>query len=217
MARRWPIDPSSPRDARVSVPANGPYHTRMRSTPPPWSIRLIAALDAADRRAAALVDGLTSDQLNWQPRQDAWSIGQCLDHLRAGNETLVPVLSLALIGRQPKRVEELRLSPFGRWFIRSYIAPNPGGTRARAPRKIVPASRLDLSVLDAFVRSNNSARELIRRASAYDVNRVRYRNPYIPILRFTVATGLEITAQHPGRHLLQAENVRRSSGFPDRI
>ena len=185
----------------------------MRSTLPGWSLRLIAELDTADRRAAAVVENLTSEQLNWQPRQGAWSIGQCLDHLRASNETLVPVLALALVGRQPKRVDELELGAISRWFIRSYIAPNPR-TRARAPRKIVPASRVDHSVLDALVRSNNGARELIRRASDYDVNRIRYRNPYIPIIYFTVATGLEITAQHPRRHLLQAENVRRAPGFP---
>jgi hypothetical protein len=184
-------------------------------TPPDWSLRLIAELGAADRRAAALVDGLTLDQLNWQPRPGAWSIGQCLDHLRASNETLVPVLSLALTGRQPKRVDEIKLGAFSRWFIRSYIAPNPA-THARAPRKIVPASRVELSVLDALVRSNDAARELIRRASAYDVNRIRYRNPFIPIIHFTVATGLEITAQHPRRHMLQAENVKRSPGFPAR-
>jgi hypothetical protein len=184
-------------------------------TPPAWSRRLIAELDAADRRAAALIDGLTVDQLNWQPRPGAWSIGQCLDHLRASNETLVPVLSLTLTGRQPKRVDEIRLGAISSWFIRSYIAPNPA-TRARAPRKIVPASRVELSVLDALVRSNNAARELIRRASAYDVNHIRYRNPFYPIIRFTVATGLEITAQHPRRHLLQAENVRQSPGFPAR-
>ena len=38
---------------------------------------------------------------------------------------------------------------------------------------------------------------------------IRFRNPFIPLLRFTVGTGLEIVAKHESRHLLQAEGVRR--------
>ena len=50
-------------------------------------------------------------------------------------------------------------------------------------------------------------RELVARASAYDVNRIRFKNPFTPLLRFTVGTGLEIVTQHQSRHLLQAEVV----------
>jgi hypothetical protein len=73
-------------------------------------------------------------------------------------------------------------------------------------------SRAD--VLAAFLRSNQAARDLVRRAAGYDVNAIRFRNPFLPLLRFTVGTGLEITAKHESRHLLQAERVRRLSEFP---
>jgi hypothetical protein len=46
------------------------------------------------------------------------------------------------------------------------------------------------------------------------VNRIRYRNPFIPLLRFTVGAGLEIIAKHASRHLLQAEGVRQNMSFP---
>jgi hypothetical protein len=54
----------------------------------------------------------------------------------------------------------------------------------------------------------------VRQASNYDVNRIRYKNPFIPLLRFTVAAGIEIIAKHEARHLLQAEAVRQLPGFP---
>ena len=57
------------------------------------------------------------------------------------------------------------------------------------------------------------ARQLISRASDYDVNHIRFKNPFIPFLRFTVGTGLEILSKHQSRHLLQAERVRQSSAF----
>jgi hypothetical protein len=182
---------------------------------PNWLLRLISALDAADHRAEALAKGLRPVQLNWQPRSGVWSVGQCLEHLCIGNEIILQTISAALEGRQPGRVDEIRLGWFSRWFIRNYIAPNPGGTRARAPKKIEPGRQVGPSVLDAFLRTNQAARELAKRAAHYDVNRIRYRNPFIPFLRFTVGTGLEIIEKHEGRHLLQAEGVRQSPGFPE--
>lgn len=181
---------------------------------PNWSLRLISELDAADRRAESVAKGLNPVQLNWRPRSDAWSVGQCLDHLRIANEVYLPAISAALEGRQHKTVNEIRLGWFSRWFIRNYIAPNPGGTRARAPRKIEPTTQVEAFILEAFLRSNHAARNLAKRASDYDVNRIRFQNPFIPLLRFTVGTGLEIIAKHQSRHLLQAEGVRHTEGFP---
>src|SRR4029453_9509035 len=62
--------------------------------------------------------------------------------------------------------------------------------------------------------SNDVARDLVRRAGAYDINRIRFRNPFIPLLRFTVGTGLEILWRHQRRHLLQAERIERTATFP---
>jgi hypothetical protein len=181
---------------------------------PNWSLRLISELDAADRRAASVAKGLSRVQLNWQPRTGAWSIGQCLEHLRVGNEILISVISTALEGHQRRTVDEITPGWFSRWFVRTYIAPNPGGTRARAPKKIQPGKQVELTVLEGFLRSTEAARTLVRSASGYDVNRIRYKNPFVSLLRFTIGTGLEIIAKHAGRHLLQAEGVRQSPGFP---
>jgi len=117
-------------------------------------------------------------------------------------------------GPKTSPVQAITPGWFGRWFIRKYIAPSSKGTRAQAPKKIQPAKNVEFSVVDAFLRSNNVVRELIARASEYDVNRIRFKNPFIPLLRFTVGTGLEIISKHQNRHLLQAERVRQSSAFP---
>jgi hypothetical protein len=187
--------------------------TATRSSLPSWSQRLISELEISDGRAQQLARGLNREQLNWSPAPGAWSIGQCLQHLLAGNELYLPAIANSLRGRRESPVEEVVLSRFSRWFIRNYIAPS-STTRARAPSKIRPAAEVEPSVLDAFLRTNEVARELIRQASAYDVNRIRFRNPFIPLLRFTVGAGLEITSKHESRHLQQAERVRQSPGFP---
>lgn len=127
---------------------------------------------------------------------------------------MVPLLSAALESRPHRPVEEITLGWFSRWFIRTYIAPNPGGARARAPKKIEPVRRVEPIILESFLRSTEAARKLVRQASNHDVNRIRYENPFVPFLRFTVGGGLEIIAKHHGRHLLQAEAVKQSAAFP---
>jgi hypothetical protein len=141
-------------------------------------------------------------------------VGQCLEHLCIANEVYLPAISVALEGRPRGSVQEISSGWFSRWFIRNYIAPNPDGTRASAPKKIEPSKHVELSILEVFLRSNQAARELVRRASEHNVNRIRFKNPFIPLLRFTIGTGLEIVAKHQSRHLLQAEGVRHSVGFP---
>jgi hypothetical protein len=175
---------------------------------PPWCVRLISELNAADQRATVLAKSLTAQQLNWKPNPDEWSIGQCLEHLCVGNEVYLPPMWRSLAGRPLAVVPEITPGWFGRWFIRNYIEPSSHTRRARAPKKIAPGAHVEPSVLERFLRSNQQVRELVLRAAQHDVNRVRFKNPFIPVLRFTVGTGLEIVSAHERRHLLQAERIR---------
>jgi hypothetical protein len=181
---------------------------------PAWSVRVIDELDAADRRANDLARGLRSEQLNWKPAIGVWSVGQCLQHLYVANEVYLPAIANALDNRPPSAVQDVTPGWFGRWFIRTYIEPSSRGRRARAPGRIAPVQQIDPSVLELFLRSNDAARDLVRRAAAHDVNRIRFRNPFIPLLRFTVGTGLEIVWRHQRRHLLQAERIKQAPTFP---
>ncbi len=177
---------------------------------PAWSTRLISELDAADQYAKELVNPLTVEQLNWQSMSGTWSVGQCLEHLCIANEIYLPAISAALTGKSIASVQEIAPGWFARWFIRSYLEPSPRSKRALAPKKIVPGPRVEPSVLDRFLSSNQAAREVVRRAGAHNVNRIRFKNPFIPGIRFTVGTGLQIICSHERRHLLQADRVKRS-------
>jgi len=188
------------------------------SATPAWSTRLIDQLGHSDQKARELYSGLSPDQLNWQPDPTRWSMGQCLEHLAITDEAYLPAISNSLAGHPASAVPDIGPGWFGRWFIRSFIRsfiePSPQTKRARAPKKIAPGSSVEPSVLDRFLRSNQAARELIRRAQGYDVNRIRFKNPFLPMIRFTAGTGLVIICGHERRHLLQAERVFQSPGFP---
>jgi len=179
-----------------------------------WSTRLISDLDAADERARRLTDGLSAEQLNWQPTPASWSIGQCLDHLRVMNDVYLPPIAQALEGKPKGTAVEITPGWFGRWFLKNIVEPRPDTKHVKSPKKIVPASRVDGSVVERLAVGNQSARKLIGRAEEYDVNRIRFKNPFVPLVRFTVGTGLTIVTRHQHRHLLQAERVKALSEFP---
>jgi hypothetical protein len=184
---------------------------------PPWCRRLITELNDSDQRATALAKNLTSQQLNWTPSAGAWSVGQCLEHLCITNHVYLEPISSALVGGRLGSVDEITPGWFGRWFIRNYIEPSSTGRRSPAPKKIKPPSNADPSILRRFLTSNDRARELVRSAASHDVNRIRFRNPFVGVVRFTVGTGFEILSKHQRRHLLQAERVKASPKFPQAI
>jgi DinB superfamily len=188
------------------------------ATLPAWAAQATDELHACDRWADALARNLTTDELNWRPAPDAWSVGQCLHHLYVTNEQYLPPIAKALDGRAVHPVQEITPGWFSRYFIRNYIAPPAPGatvkTRARAPRQIAPAVNVDPSVLDQLLRTNVAARDLIRRAASFDVNRIRFQNPFVPLIRFTIGTGVEVIWKHQRRHLAQAERIVESPAFP---
>jgi len=175
---------------------------------PAWAARAIDELHASDRQATAVALGLDAEQLNQPPAPGSWSVGQCLEHLYIANEVYLPPMTQALQGQSPSAVEHITPGWFGRYFIRTYIDPTTQKARAKAPGKIRPAQRVDADILARFLRSNDAARDLVRRASAFDVNRIRFKNPFVGGIRFTVGTGIEIIWRHQRRHLLQAERAR---------
>jgi len=175
---------------------------------PRWCTRLIDEYTAADARAEALARPLTREQINWKPTPAAWSVGQCLEHLAAGNEQYLEAIEAALTRNlNTGPVQDVTPGAFTRWFIRAYMEPSPQTKRARAPAKIRPAPDVDSAILDRFLRTNERARALMRRASDYDINRIRFTNPFVPVIRFTVGSGFMILSAHERRHLLQAERV----------
>jgi hypothetical protein len=174
---------------------------------PAWLLRLNSELDAADQRATAVAHGLTPLELNWRRSPAEWSVGQCLEHLAIANEVYLRAMSGSLAGRHAVLVAEIAPGWFGRWFIRTVIEPSQT-RRWRAPKKIRPGTQVPPSVLDRFQATNRAIREFMQRARHYDVNRIRFKNPFFGLIRFTVGTGLEVMSRHERRHLLQAERIR---------
>jgi len=185
---------------------------------PPDLRAILDDLDKSDQEARRIIGGLSDEQANWQPRESAWSVAQCLDHLGRANSIYAAALHEAVKdARAEKKPRRGPIQPgwFSGFFIRT-LEPPPK-RKLPTPKKIVPVSRIGgREALQAFLRAQEDMRVVIRDGAGLDLNQIRFHNPFIGFLRFTVGAGLLIITAHNRRHLWQAEQICQSNGFPAR-
>jgi hypothetical protein len=173
------------------------------------------------RQLSAAANDLASrysmNQLTWQPDGgERWSILECLDHLAISTEGYLDAMGAAIGDARPGSGKAAVFHVAGlpsAWFTQS-LEPPPR-TKIRAPGKIRPRPTLNPEgILPQFQKAMDRVSALVASSSGKDLNSIRFRNPFIPLLRFTVASGFLIIAAHGRRHLWQAEQVAKEPDFP---
>lgn len=171
--------------------------------------------DAIEADARALVDGLTEEQGRWRPVPGAWSVAECLDHLATANraylEAMRPPAERGLARGQARRGPAVP-GLVGGWFISWLEPPVKPRLKSKAPRVIRPRQEPALAdAFAAFLASHDDTRAFLQRFMAIDLARIRFPNPFVAGVRFSLATGVNVIAAHDRRHLWQAWNVRRGA------
>lgn len=178
--------------------------------------RILNDIDQADRAGVVLADSCTDEQFYWRPSSEGWSIAQCLDHLGTMNVVYGNAIRSgvdAAKARGSARRSPAKPGYFGGKFVESMEPPVK--RRMRAPRQSKPMPMKERrAILDAYRAGHDLVRQLIAEAGDIDVNRARFPNPFLPLVRFSIATGLFVIAAHDRRHLWQAEQVKQAPGFP---
>ena len=186
------------------------------STGLPADLQALAdALDAAEKDARALVSGLSESLGAWRTDPESWSVAECLDHLATGNRVYLAAMQpSADRARSRGRVRRGPARPglLGGWFVNYLEPPVKPQLKSKTPSKIRPRSAPPLSdAFAAFLASQDDLRRFLRTYADIDLTGVRFPNPFIPGLRFSLATALHVLPAHERRHLWQAWRVRRAA------
>ena len=172
-------------------------------------------LDAAERDAEALVAGLTEAQGGWRAEPGSWSVAECLDHLAITNRVYLRAMQEpAIRARQRGSRRRGPAAPgfIGRLFISTLEPPVKPRIKGKTPPSIQPRTAPTLAdAFAGFTASQNEVREFVRANADLDLAGVRFPNPFIRGLRFSLATGLHVITSHERRHLWQAWRVRRAA------
>jgi len=178
-------------------------------------VALEAGLDAAERDARALVEGLAEAAAGWRDRPGSWSVAECLDHLATSNEVYLEAMrGVAADAAAHNRTRKAPARPgvIGRLFVRWLEPPVSPWLKGRAPRLIRPRPAPALTdASNRFLASQKAVRAFLRRYSDIDLAGVRFPNPFIRGVRFSLATGLHVLEAHERRHLWQAWRTRRAA------
>ena len=164
------------------------------------------------RRAQELAGGLTPEQLTQRPQRDKWSIAECLAHLNVTATTVQRLMAKAI--ERAKQEKKFGRGPFsigakGRLLV--WIAEPPPKFRIRAPKNVRPPAQIDdpLTLLPAFLKAQDEWERLMRESEGLHLAKIKLGALTSPF-RARFCAALPWMMAHQRRHLLQAENVKRS-------
>ncbi len=188
----------------------------MNNTAPQWLTRTRAQLcedfTDLDQQYTALFKGCSRDQTLWRPANGSWAVAECIEHVARGISQYLAPIRQAIAKGGPESPADGYLFVPGGWFSASFVKRiGPQVTmKFKAPGKIQPISVDPEVAFDDLRRGHAETLQLLHETAHLNLNRIRFKNPFIPLLRFTVATGFLILAAHGRRHLLQAQRVVQS-------
>jgi hypothetical protein len=205
----------------VAIPSDTrPSHAVARVTThqglAPELVRLRAQFEQVSSDADALVASLDARQFCWRPSSDAWSVGECLDHLNAAARMYLPRLDDAIA--EATRNGAHGEGPFKyAWIDRLivHIAEPPSRIRVPAPRGFLPPCRGSREEIVSALRAYQAQFiDRLQQANGLDLARVRVTSPVVRWLGFSLGAAFGLIAAHERRHLWQARKVVASPRFP---
>jgi hypothetical protein len=176
----------------------------------------LESIDRIVSRAKEMGNRYNLTQLTWQPAGgEAWSIYECFDHLTLSIDVYLAAIEAAVLNaRTGGAADRLRASGLIATKLLASLEP-PVRRKFGAPSKIRPRPTLNPEkILPDFLEATNRLGALVKSTAGKDLSSVKFRNPLIPLLRFTVSSGFLIAAAHGRRHLWQAEQIPNEPDFP---
>ena len=177
---------------------------------------MIAMQEQLSSEVQAELGSLTEDQLNWKPNPEAWSVGQCLEHLINANAPYFPEIERVIQGRKTNTVwQKLPVLPalFGRLIINSV---NPDNVRkGKTPAVFKPSSSAVAGdVINRFLKTQEQLVDLMRKTGKLPLSAVIVTSPVAALITYSLQDAYTIMALHNRRHFNQAKRVTEAAEFP---
>ena len=159
---------------------------------------------------------LSTEQLNWKPSPEKWSIGECLDHLIVSNTLYFETFEAITENRYTESLWA-KLNPFGKFFGNLLLkGVDPRNTKKmKNPSAFSPSmSNIDTSIIQKFEKHQRFFLGFFEKMKHVSMDQLKIVSPASPVITYRLTTGIEILILHEQRHVLQAKNVMKTKGFP---
>jgi hypothetical protein len=160
---------------------------------------------------------LSPEQINWRPSAEGWSVGQCFEHLIKTNKLFYDELDKIAGGARRNSFWESwsPLTSFGGKFLIKSLKSDE--RKFKAPSQaIVPPSEIDGDIIEQFSAHQTEIIEKIKRTGNADWRKTVITSPFMKLMTYSFADGLQVVVEHEKRHFRQAERVAQAESFPPR-
>lgn len=170
---------------------------------------LIAELDKCTTHIQDQNKELNSDQLNYKPFGNAWSVLEVIEHITILDTLVFENILPRLEKTNGKPAKPEKFGWFERWFMK-YINPD-SRLKIKAPKMYKPpaTSFLDADItFSKFEDHQSQFKSIITFAENCD-QRQKVRSPFTVFLRLSIAAWIHLGVMHQQRHILQIEKIRK--------
>lgn len=172
--------------------------------------RWLSEIDAVERDARAVLDGLTAEQANQQPEPGRWSVAQNIEHVA---KTAIPYIERIEEGLRKPGARTVRAGFLANLLVRT-MEPPPR-MRVKTFRSLEPSPAVDIErAFDEFSAVHQRLAAAIRTHDRADFLKASFRSPFMALFSVRLDQGVDTLLAHARRHLWQARQVRRRMGVP---
>lgn len=157
------------------------------------------------------IKGLSSEQLQYKPAPEKWSVAQCLEHIILTEGHIFGMVEkLMQEPANPERKEEIKISEDE--LIKGMTDRSQ---KAQAPEEIQPSDKYSnvKEAIKAFEKQRAKIKKYIASTPVEDMRDHVTDSPFgaVDAYQFTL-----FLAAHSARHTLQIEEVKADPGFPSK-
>lgn len=177
---------------------------------------VLLTLDRMTSEYEKEIDPLTSEQLNWKPNPNSWSVGQCVEHVIITNELYFSIFKKLLNGeKQFNFWEKVPFLPsfFGNFLIKT---TQPIINKKNKTLKVFEPSKSEIpdDILNSFFENQKILIDFVKRSDLVDHENTIVTSPATKVITYSLHDVCIILSGHEERHLNQARNVMKMEGFP---
>ncbi len=159
---------------------------------------------------------LSTEQLNWKPSAESWSVGQCFEHLIVINSDYFPVVEKVARGEYKHSLKErLPLLPkfFGK-IVLNAVQPEAARKLKASPKFQPSSSAIDSDIIEKFTKHQQEIIKHIKMTEHLDLKKIIITSPVASFVTYSLLDGYKIVVAHEQRHFAQAKRVMQMSEFP---
>ena len=176
--------------------------------------KLLSELENISAGAKKTFGALSAEQINWKPSAESWSVGQCFEHLIKTNELYFDELDKIAAGTRKNSFWE-NWSPLtsfaGRFLITSLKSD---ARKVKTVQKMTPPSDVDANIIELFAAHQTELAAKIKQTENADWRKIVFTSPFMGLMTYNLADGLQSIIEHEKRHFRQAERVMQTENFP---